>query len=135
MVTECGKYMIPGMESVLEAKKGEILKMKTQYGTHIVKVTDVTKAMKKMQVAIMVKEAVASKATYSDYYAKANEIASKSEGNIEKFNAAAKEMNAPVYPAIRVLPGAKTWLTTSIQERFQDGLTRAKLVTFHLSSL
>ena len=102
------QYMIPGMESVLEAKKGEILKMKTQYGTHIVKVTDVTKAMKKMQVAIMVKEAVASKATYSDFYAKANEIASKSEGNIEKFNAAAKEMNAPVYPAIRVLPGAKT---------------------------
>ena len=102
------QYMIPGMESVLEAKKGEILKMKTQYGTHIVKVTDVTKAMKKMQVAIMVKEAVASKATYSDFYAKANEIASKAEGNIEKFNAAAKEMNAPVYPAIRVLPGAKT---------------------------
>ena len=102
------QYMIPGMESVLEAKKGEILKMKTQYGTHIVKVTDVTKAMKKMQVAIMVKEAVASKATYSDFYAKANEIASKSEGNIEKFNAAAKEMNAPVFPAVRVLPGAKT---------------------------
>lgn len=102
------QYMIPGMESVLDAKKGDFLKLKTQYGTHIVKVTDVTKPMKKMQVAILVKEAVASKTTYSDFYAKANDIATKSEGNIEKFNAAAKEMNAPVYPAIRVLPGAKT---------------------------
>ena len=102
------QYMIPGMESVLEAKKGDVFTVKTQYGTHIVKVTDATKAMKKMQVAILVKEAVASKTTYSDFYAQANDIATKSEGNIEKFNAAAKEMNVPVYPAIRVLPGAKT---------------------------
>ncbi len=102
------QYMIPGMESVLSAKKGDLMKLKTQYGTHIVKVTDVTKPMKKMQVAILVKEAVASKATYSDFYAKANDIATKSDGNIEKFNAAAKEMNVPVYPAIRVLPNAKT---------------------------
>ncbi len=102
------QYMIPGMESVLEAKKGDVFTVKTQYGTHIVKVTDATKAMKKMQVAILVKEAVASKATYSDFYAQANDIATKSEGNIEKFNAAAKELNVPVYPAIRVLPGAKT---------------------------
>ena len=102
------QYMIPGMESVLSAKKGELMTIKTQYGTHIVKVTDATKPVRKAQVAILVKEAVASKATYSDFYAKANEIASKSEGNIEKFNAAAKEMSVPVYPAIRVLPGAKT---------------------------
>ncbi len=102
------QYMIPGMESVLKAKKGEFMKLNTQYGTHIVKVTDATKPMKKMQVALLVKEAVASKATYSDFYAKANDIATKSEGNIEKFREAAKEAGAPVYPAIRVLPGAKT---------------------------
>ena len=102
------QYMIPGMESVLAAKKGDVFTVKTQYGTHIVKVTDATKAMKKTQVAILVKEAVASKVTYSDFYAKANDIASKAEGNLEKFREAAKEAGAPVYPAIRVLPGAKT---------------------------
>lgn len=102
------QYMIPGMEGVLQAKKGDILKMNTNYGTHIVKVTDATKPLKKMQVAILIKEAVASKATYSDFYAKANEIVTKSEGDRDKFNAAAKEMNVPVYPAIRVLPGART---------------------------
>ncbi|MBR1949783.1 MAG: SurA N-terminal domain-containing protein [Bacteroidales bacterium] len=102
------QYMIPGMESVLTAKKGDVFTLKTTYGTHIVKVTDATKPMKKMQVALLVKEAVASKATYSDYYAKANDIASKAEGNLEKFNAAAKESGVSVYPAMRVLPGAKT---------------------------
>ncbi len=102
------QYMIPGMESVLDAKKGDVFTLKTTYGTHIVKVTDSTKPMKKMQVAILVKEAVASKTTYSDFYAKANDIATRSEGSLEKMNAAAKEMGVSVYPALRVLPGART---------------------------
>ena len=102
------QYMIPGMESVLNAKKGDVFTVKTTYGTHIVKVTDSTKPMRKMQVAILVKEAMAGKQTESDCYAKANELASKAEGSIEKFNAAAKEMGVTVYPAMRVLPGAKT---------------------------
>ncbi len=102
------QYMIPGMEDVLKASKGDFLKLKTTYGTHIVKVTDATKPIEKKQVAILVKESVASKATYSDFYAKANDIATKSEGSREKFNAAAKEMGVAVYPAFRVLPGAKT---------------------------
>ena len=102
------QYMIPGMESVLNAKKGDVFTLKTTYGTHIVKVTDATKPLKKMQVAILVKEAVASKVTYSDYYAKANDIATKSEGSLEKMNTAAKEAGVSVYPALRVLPGAKS---------------------------
>ena len=102
------QYMIPGMESVLDAKKDDVFTLKTTYGTHIVKVTDATKPMKKMQVAILVKEAVASKVTYSDYYAKANDIATKSEGSLEKMNAAAKEAGVSVYPALRVFPGAKS---------------------------
>lgn len=102
------QYMVPGMESVLQAKKGDFLKLKTTYGTHIVKVTDATKPIKKMQVAILVKESVASKETYSDFYAKANDIVTRSEGSRDKFNAAAKELNVAVYPAIRVLPGART---------------------------
>lgn len=102
------QYMIPGMESVLKAKKGDVFTVKTSYGTHIVKVTDATKAMKKMQVALLVKEAVASKATYSEFYAQANELASKAEGDLAKFNEVAKEMGVSVYPAMRVAPAAKT---------------------------
>ena len=100
--------MIPGFESVMTADKNEILKLKTTYGTHIVKVTKATKPEQKIQLAVLVKEAVAGKKTYADYYAKANDLASKCEGSLEKYNAAVKEMNLTSYPAIRVLPSAKT---------------------------
>ena len=102
------QYMIPGFESVISAKANEILKLKTTYGTHIVKVTKTTKPEQKIQMALLVKEAVAGKKTYADYYAKANDLASKCEGKLEKFNAAVKEMNLNSYPAFRVSPSAKT---------------------------
>ena len=102
------RYMIPGFESVITAAKNEILKLKTTYGTHIVKVTKATAAEKKVQVALLVKESVAGKETYAEYYAKANDLASKCEGSLEKFNATVKEMNLNAYPAFRVSPSAKT---------------------------
>lgn len=103
------QYMIPGLEGVMSASKGDILKLDTQYGTHIVKVTDLTKKSKKTQLAILVKEAVASKATYSDYYAKANELVSKAEGDYVKFDAAAHELDITLFPASRILASAKTF--------------------------
>ncbi len=103
------QYMIPGLEEVFSASKGDILKLDTQYGTHIVKVTDLTKKSKKTQLALLVKEAVASKATYSDYYAKANELVSKAEGDYVKFDAAAHELDITLFPASRILASAKTF--------------------------
>ncbi len=102
------QYMIPGMEEVISVPKGGVIKVKTAYGTHIVKVTDVTRPVKKMQVALLFKDAVAGKQTYADYYAKANDLVTRSAGELSKFNTAAKELNLGVYPAVRVLPGAKT---------------------------
>lgn len=101
-------YLIPGFEEVFTAKTGDLLQIRTNYGLHIVKVGETTQPLKKIQLAVLVKEAVAGKQTYSDYYAKANELVSKSEGELDKFNAAVKELNLNAYPAIRVLPGAKT---------------------------
>ncbi len=101
-------YMIPGFETIFTAKKNDVLKLKTSYGTHLVKVTKTTKPIEKVQIAMLVKEAVAGKQTYADYYAKANDLSVKSEGKLDKFNAAVKEMNLNSYPALRVLPSAKT---------------------------
>ena len=67
-------YIVPGLEPVIGAKVGEILKLKTAYGTHLVKVTKTTKPVSKMQIALLVKETVAGKQTYADYYAKANDL-------------------------------------------------------------
>lgn len=102
------QYLIPGFESIFTSSKNEILTLKTNYGTHLVKVTKSTEPVKKVQLAVLVKEAVAGKQTYANYYAKANELVTKSEGNLDKFNAAVKELNLNSYPALRVLPSAKT---------------------------
>ena len=101
-------YLIPGFEPIFGAKNGEILKLNTNYGTHLVKVTKATRPSSKMQIALLVKEAVAGKQTYADYYAKANDLATKAEGKLDKFNAAVKEADLTAYPAMRVLPSAKT---------------------------
>ncbi|MBR7157098.1 MAG: SurA N-terminal domain-containing protein [Bacteroidales bacterium] len=100
-------YLVPGFEPIFDAKNGEILKLNTTYGTHLVKVTKSTKPVSKMQIALLVKEAVAGKQTYADYYAKANDLATKSEGKLDKFQAAVKEANLSSYPAMRIAPAAK----------------------------
>lgn len=102
------QYMLPGFESIFTSKKNDVLKLTTTYGTHIVKVTKTTKPEEKFQIALLVKEAVAGKQTYADYYAKANDLSVKSEGELAKYNAAVKELNLKSYPALRVLPSAKT---------------------------
>lgn len=99
--------MIPGMESVLTMSPGKCVKMTTNYGIHVVKVTQRTKPVKKVQLALLTKEIIASPATFQEYYGQANSLASRSEGQIEKFNQIVDEEKLPVVPAFNVLEGAK----------------------------
>jgi PPIC-type PPIASE domain. len=102
------QYTIPGFEGIFDAKVGTVLKTETNYGVHILKVLDKTAPVKKYQVALLVKEITSSKPTYAEYYAKASDIAVKSEGSLEKFNKAVSEAGLYASPAMRVLPSAKT---------------------------
>ncbi|MFA6676426.1 MAG: SurA N-terminal domain-containing protein [Bacteroidales bacterium] len=99
--------MIPGMQDVLTAKVGKDQIMNTQYGTHIVRVTKRTPAVKKVQLAILSKEVIASKKTFQNYYSQANDLASKSDGKIENFNKIVKEDKLPVVPASNVAESAR----------------------------
>ena len=99
--------MIPGMQDVLTMKPGEIARMETDYGLHIVTVTDRTAPMKKVQLAILSKEAMPSKETFQDFYAQANDLASRCEGKIENFDKITMEENLPVIPANRVAESAR----------------------------
>ena len=58
-------YMIPGFEGIFEAKVGEPFVLNTQYGTHVVVVSNKTKPVAKKQVAIFEKAAIASKETFN----------------------------------------------------------------------
>ncbi len=99
--------MIPGFEKVLTMVAGEISVMTTQYGTHIVKVTQRTAPMKKVQMALLTKTAGVSNETVKTYYAKANDLASRCEGKIANFDRIVSEENLPVVPVNNVLESAK----------------------------
>lgn len=88
-------------------RPGAIAKMETDYGLHIVSVTDRTAPMKKVQLAILSKEALPSKETFQDFYAQANDLASRCEGKIENFDAITLEEELPVVPANNVLESAR----------------------------
>jgi len=99
--------MIPGMEDVLTMTPGSVKVIKTQYGTHLVKVTERTAPVKKVQMAILSKEASVSNATVKEYYSKANDLASRSEGKVADFDKIVSEENLPVVPVSGVLESAK----------------------------
>lgn len=101
------RMMIPGMEDVLSMATGKYTKMTTNYGIHIVKVSEKTKAEKKVKLAILAKDVISSKETFQTYYAQANDLASRSEGKLENFTKITDEEKLPVVPALNVLESAK----------------------------
>ena len=70
-------YMVPGFEDVFDAKVGVPYVLTTQYGTHVVLVSDKTKPVAKKQVAILEKTALASKETFNNFYSQANTFATR----------------------------------------------------------
>ncbi|OFZ06923.1 MAG: hypothetical protein A2322_08900, partial [Bacteroidetes bacterium RIFOXYB2_FULL_39_7] len=94
--------MIPGFDTCFVATPGKLFTHETQYGLHIIKVKERTKPISKVQLAVLEKAAVAGRETYQGFYAKANELASRSEGKIEKFNEVTKEMNIYPMPAYNI---------------------------------
>lgn len=102
------QYMLPGFESLLFEQAGKLTILNTNYGTHIVKVVKTTKPVRKVQMALLVKEIVPSKQTYADYYAQANSFVQKCDGKLDNFKKAAKEDAVYTAPALRVLPDARS---------------------------
>ena len=81
-------YLIPGFESAFEAKVGVPFIANTQYGTHIVLVSQATKPVAKKQVAVLEKTALASKETFNTYYSQANTFATLAGGTYEGYKKA-----------------------------------------------
>jgi len=81
-------YMIPGFEDVFDAKVGTPYVLTTQYGTHVVLVSNKTKPVAKKQVAILEKTALASKETFNSFYSQANTFATLAGGSYEGYQKA-----------------------------------------------
>lgn len=81
-------YMIPGFESVLTADINKPFILNTQYGTHVVLVSQKTKPIAKKQVAILEKGTLASKETYNEFYSQANTFSTIANGTYEGYKKA-----------------------------------------------
>lgn len=101
-------YMIPGFESVITAKTGEPFVLNTQYGTHVVLVTEKTKPVEKKQVAVLEKETLASKETFNTYYAQANEFATAAAGSYENYRKAVDTLGLYSHPVNGMLESSES---------------------------
>lgn len=88
-----GQFGLDTFDNVIfQSKVGEIHKFETQGGIFIVKVTDITKPVKKVRLAVVANKVVPSQETYRAVFEKANSFIAKN-GTKEQFEAAAKEEN------------------------------------------
>ncbi len=102
-------YMIPGFESVIDAQVGKPFVLKTQYGTHVVLVSEKTKPVLKKQVAILEKTTLASNQTFNEYYSKANKFATIANGNYENYRAAVDSLGVYSHPMNRVTEATEAY--------------------------
>ena len=91
--------MLPGFESVLtDAKVGEPFTLKTNYGSHVVLVTRRTAPVAKKQVAVLEKDALASKETFNSFYTRANKFATAAAGSYENYRKAVDTLGVYSHP-------------------------------------
>ena len=92
----------PGYEDLMTVNKNE----KFTTGGLTFQVVDRKNVVAKKRVAVLQKNAVASKETVNGYYAKANTLATKSAGKYENFKAACTEEGVYAHPVSRMLESA-----------------------------
>lgn len=87
-----GRMVKPFSDACFNGKKGEVLVVETQFGYHVIEITNQSTPVKKVKVAILAREIKPSSKTYQDVYAKAIEF-SGVNNTYEKFNDAITQQN------------------------------------------
>jgi peptidyl-prolyl cis-trans isomerase D len=85
-----GAMVAPFEKAAFRAKRNELVQVQTQFGFHLIKVTDQGEKSKHVQLAILDREVTPSTNTYQDIYAKASRFAANSQ-NLEGFNSQIEE--------------------------------------------
>lgn len=99
-------YNIPGFESVFTADKKKPFVLKTQYGFHVVEVVKTTELLKKKKVAVLTKEALASKETFNEVYGHANDFATMANGSYKNYKKAVDSLGVYSHPVSKMLESA-----------------------------
>ncbi|GMT44180.1 MAG: peptidylprolyl isomerase [bacterium] len=83
--------MIPGFnEAVVKTKTGRLTVAESKFGFHVIKVTGKKGFSRKVKVALIIQDIIASNATYQNVFAKASKIASEARDQ-KTFEAVAKK--------------------------------------------
>jgi peptidyl-prolyl cis-trans isomerase D len=85
-----GQMVTAFNDACFENKKGDIVTTETQFGTHIIKIEEQSRTVKKVQVATVVRHIFASDETNQDYYNRAVKFRGKAT-DLEKFTEQARE--------------------------------------------
>lgn len=87
-----GMMVKPFNDAAFQGKKGDIVKVESQYGVHIIEIQDQSKPSAKYQIATLARNITYSSQTYQNIYTEATRFASQNN-TVEKFNAAIAEQN------------------------------------------
>lgn len=87
-----GQMVQPFNDACFFGKKGDIVKVETNFGWHIIHIIDKGRATTKYQLATLGREVTYSSKTYQDVYSRATRFAALNN-TVEKFNQAIEEQN------------------------------------------
>jgi peptidyl-prolyl cis-trans isomerase D len=85
-----GMMIKPLNDAAFQGKKGDIVKVESQYGVHIIEIQDKNLPSTKYQIAVLARNITYSSQTYQNIYTEATRFASQNN-TVEKFNAAIAE--------------------------------------------
>lgn len=104
--------MVPSFnEAVIDTKRGHVTMVESPFGFHVIKVTGKKDPEKKVKVAFVNREVLASNETNQKIFAKASKLAAESH-NIEEFNAAVEDnkLNRKIAPRVHIMDDKITGL-------------------------
>ena len=87
-----GMMVKPFSDAAFNAEVDEVVQAESQFGIHIIKVTEKTEPKRKIQLAIIRRQALAGKETYEEVFNKANSFSIEAT-DVESFNTLVREKN------------------------------------------
>jgi peptidyl-prolyl cis-trans isomerase D len=98
-----GKMIKPFSDAAFSMQKNEVKVVETQYGFHVLQVTDIGTKLKKVKIATLIRKVEASKETYERIYEQANRFAFTNNTG-DKFEKAVKEQSLVPRYAMSIKP-------------------------------
>ena len=140
--------MVPEFNNAcFKGKKGDMPIVKTQFGVHLIEITDQAKPSRQIQIAVLDHKVEPSQKTYDSYFLQASEFANKNN-TAELFDKACKEKNLNKRAADNLRETDKSvagleqprelvrWAFTAKQDEISKAFTSGdKYVVAHLASI